>query len=184
MNNLLHPKNIKNLISGVKLKKYQVNRDARGFLVETFKPTWKDIFNNKNPLGQCYYSVTKPGFARDEDKWHYHPHQTDRFAVIKGNAVFALYDSREESPTKGILNLFLMGEKNGDENQYLLSIPPNILHSFCVMGNEDCILLSFPTHVYSKTEELRIPFSKANVKLVNGDLFNWKAIQDHYNKYF
>lgn len=184
MHDLLHLKNKKNIISGVKLQKYKVNRDKRGMLVEVFKPTWKNVLNNKSPFGQSYYSITKPGFARDENRWHFHPNQTDRFTIIKGNVVFALYDLRKNSKTNGVLNLFLMGEKKGDENQFLLSIPPNVLHSFCVMGDEECILLSFPTHIYNLSEELRIPFSEVKVLLPNGEPFSWYAIRSHYNKYF
>lgn len=184
MHNLLHFKNKKNIIFGVKLQRYKVNRDKRGMLVEVFKPTWRNILNEKEPFGQSYYSITKAGFARDENRWHYHPNQTDRFTAIKGNAVFALYDLRKNSKTKGVLNLFLMGEKNGDKNQFLLSIPPNVLHSFCVMDKEECILLSFPTHIYSSSEELRIPFSKVKVSLADGKPFSWDAIRSHYSKYF
>lgn len=181
---LLHFKNKKNIILGVKLQKYKVNRDKRGMLVEVFKPTWKNILNEKEPFGQSYYSITRPGFARDEKWWHLHPNQTDRFTVIKGNALFALYDLRKNSKTKGVLNLFLMGEKNGDENQFLLSIPPNVLHSFCVMGNKDCILLSFPTHIYNSSEELRISFSEARVLLADGEPFSWNLIRSRYKRYF
>ena len=169
-----------NIIAGVKIFKLKVNRDDRGLLVENLKASWPEIFNENLPFGQNYCSVTNPGFARDEDLWHQHPTQTDRFVVIKGNAVFTLFDSRPNSKTQGVLNLFLMGEKNGDDNQYLLTIPPGVLHGFCTVGNEPCYLLGFPTLVYNPQEEGRVPFSQAGVAFPGGTPFSWTSIREAF----
>ncbi len=171
------------LIDGVVLRQLKVNRDPRGLLVETLKESWNDVFHRPDlQFGQNYCSVTLPGFARDEDRWHNHPtKQTDRFVVIKGSAVFALYDWRKDSPTHKKLNLFLMGEKNGDEDQFLLLIPKNVLHGFCTVGNEPCYLLGFPDHVYDPLEEGRIPFGEVNATLPNGQPFSWEAIRTHFS---
>ena len=172
----------KNLIEGVKLFKLKVNQDQRGMLVETFKINWEEIFNKELPLAQSYFSLTNPGFARDEDRWHYHPtKQTDRFVVIKGNAVFALYDWREGSKTLGVLNLFLMGERNGDDNQYLLLIPRNVLHGFCTVGQEPCYLVSYITTLYDPAEEGRISFEEAGVKFSDETPFSWKKVREEFN---
>ena len=176
--------NQKNLISGVVLHKLAVHRDPRGSLVETLREDWVDVFERPNfQFGQSYFSVTNPGFARDEDKWHVHrTKQTDRFVVLSGNAVVALYDWRKESKTYNKLNLFLMGETNGDDNQYLLRIPINVLHAFAAVGEKPCGLLSFPDHLYDPSEEGRIPFSEVNAKLPDGTLFSWDVIRKQFTK--
>lgn len=170
--------NQENIIADVKIFKLKVNRDQRGLLMENLKTSWQEIFNKELPFGQNYCSVTNPGFARDENLWHQHPDQTDRFVVIKGNAVFALFDVRPNSKTKDVLNLFLMGEKNGDDNQYLLTIPPEVLHGFCTVGNEPCYLLGFPTLVYDPKQEGRVPFTKAGVTFTDGTPFSWASIRE------
>lgn len=172
-------KNQKNLIDGVTLHKLTIHRDERGSLVETLKKDWKDVFNtNTISFAQSYFSVTLPGFARDENQWHNHPtKQIDRFVTLQGNAVVALYDWRKGSPTYGVLNLFLMGEVNGDDNQYLLLIPTKVLHAFCVVGEKSCLLASFPSHLYSPKEEKRIPFSAVNVLFPDATPFNWDRIR-------
>lgn len=180
MLNFLTHDHRENIIKDVKTYKLKVNRDQRGLLMENLKNTWREIFNENLPFGQNYYSMTNPGFARDEDLWHQHPTQTDRFVVIKGNAVFALFDSRENSATKGILNLFLMGEENGDDNQYLLIIPPQVLHGFCTVGNQPCYLLGFPTLAYEPKEEGRVPFAQAKVRLPDAKLFSWQSIREAF----
>ena len=104
------------IIKDVVIKPLKVNRDKRGILVETLSNKWQDVFGSqKLPFSQTYFSITKSGVARDKDRWHYHPtKQIDRFVVVKGDIVIALYDWRKGSKTKDLLNLFKMGESNGD----------------------------------------------------------------------
>lgn len=169
--------NQKDLIDGVKLHKLIVNKDPRGSLTEIAKMNWGQLYNDKLPFAQTYCSITMPSYARDEDKLHFHPTQWDRFVVMKGNAVFALFDPRENSPTKGILNLFLMGEENGNEGQYALLIPKEVFHGFACVGNEPIYLLGFPTLLYNPEEEGRITFEQGNIRFSDGDLFSWERVR-------
>ena len=100
------------LIHDVVTHQFQVNRDSRGTLTETLKTTWTDVYHpTTRPFTQMYFSQTQPGIPRDTDQWHVHPSgQEDRFFVIQGTIVTAIYDARPNSPTQGQLNLFLMGE--------------------------------------------------------------------------
>lgn len=172
----------KDLIDGVVLRKLAIRRDHRGLLVETLRDDWSDVFEQpERQFGQSYCSVTLPGFARDEDRWHNHPtQQIDRFVILKGNAVVAIYDWRKESKTFGRLNLFLMGEKNGDDDQYLLLIPQGVLHGFCTVGSKPCYLVSYPTHHYAPSEEERIAFNKVKVVFPDGTPFSWEKIREQF----
>lgn len=159
------------LIKDVVAYPLKVNKDERGILVEVLKRDWRKIFSKKRPFAQCYYSKTRPGLARDEDRWHYHPtKQEDRFVVVQGEIVLVLYDWRKNSSTYGQLNLFKM---TGSE-PYLLLIPKNVLHCFKVTSNKPAILLNFPTTLYDKKEEGRIAFEK--VKLSDGSHFSWEKL--------
>lgn len=179
--NFLDLNNQKGLINEAKLFKLKINQDQSGVLVETLKNTWSEVYNQNLPFAQAYYSVTPPGLARDENLWHCHPtKQVDRFVIIKGNAVLALYDWRRESKTFGVLNLFLMGEKNSDENQFLLLIPKNVLHGFLSVGPDPCYLLNYPTSLYDKMEEGRIPFAKAGVTFEDSKPFSWALIREAF----
>lgn len=168
------------LVDGVVVHPLTVNRDDRGTLTEALKSSWKDVYEEQNrPFAQMYFSETQPGVARDEDRWHYHPGgQEDRFGIIKGDIVVALYDDRKESPTYQQLNLFLMGEGQGDMGQYLLLIPPRVLHGFVVVSQQPAILVNYPTRLYDPTEEQRIPFGE--VKLKDGSSFSWQAIREQF----
>lgn len=167
-------------MDGVVIRPLQVNRDPRGTLTETLKITWKEICDQKKrPFTQMYFSKTLPGVARDEDKWHFHPRgQEDRFAVLAGDIVIAIYDRRKDSPTKDFLNLFLMGESQGDTGQYLLLIPFRTLHGFVVVSKKPTVLINYPTRLYDSREEKRIPFTEE--KLPDGSIFTWDLVRKHF----
>ena len=111
---LLNLKNREDLIKDVYLHPLKVNRDEAGILVETLKSNWPaEIYDpNQKPFAQQYYSITSSGIARDENEWHVHKSQEDRFLCPKGNIVVAVFDNRSSSPTSGYLNLFGIGDYN------------------------------------------------------------------------
>lgn len=167
------------LIKDVVVHPLKVNRDKRGILVETLKTNWPDLYKPRWPFAQTYYSITYSNIARDEDRWHVHPKkQVDRFVVVQGNVVFALYDLRKESTTFGLLNLFKMGESNGDQGQYALLVPKNVLHCFLVVSKKTAIILNYPNQIYDQKEEGRIPFNK--LKLTDGSFFSWNNIRKEF----
>lgn len=170
-----------NLIDGVVLHKLQIHADTRGMVFEALHPQWNDVFTSSLPFGQSFISVTFPGQARDETDWHNHLTQVDRFIILSGDAVFALFDWRKNSPTANRLNLFLMGESNKND-QYLLLIPKNVLHSFAVVGKKPCILAGYPTTTYNPKGQQRIAFPDADVALDNKQLFSWNIIREEYQK--
>lgn len=168
------------LIKDVLLYRLKVNRDESGILVETLRKDWKDIYGTNREFTMQYYSVTRPGIARDEDVWHYHPNvQEDRFFVVKGEIVVAVFDNRSESPTKGVLNLFYM---QADKDPYILLIPKRTLHGFLVVSKEPAVLLNFPTSLYDPKEEARISFEEAQVKVGNGSLFSWDQVRKFFSR--
>lgn len=166
------------LIKDVILYPLKMNKDESGVLVETLRRDWKEIYGPGREFAMQYYSITPSGLARDENLWHYHPTvQEDRFLVVQGSIVAAVADNREESETKGILNLFLM---KFDEDPYILLIPKRTLHGFMVISKESAVLLNFPTALYNIKEEERIKHEDAKIKFQDGSLFNWESIRNHF----
>jgi len=179
MMKLMDLKNKEGLINEVVLFPLKVYRDKRGFLVEALKTEWTEVYGENRPFAQNYFSKTEIGVARDEDTWHVHKtKQEDRFVVVEGDIVVALFDGRKESSTYRSLNLIGMGEANGDNGQFLLLIPKNVLHCFCVISAKPAILLNYPTTLYDPDEEGRIPFAEAGAKLADGREFSWKIVRE------
>lgn len=163
------------LIYDVLLYPLKINKDESGVLVETLRRDWKEIYGPDREFAMQYYSITPPGLARDENVWHFHPRvQEDRFLVIQGSIIVAVADNREDSQTKGVLNLFLM---KFDEDPYILLIPKRTLHGFMVVSKTPAILLNFPTALYNPKEEGRIPHTEAKVKFPDGSYFSWEEIR-------
>lgn len=168
------------LIQGVFVYPLRVNKDegSGGILIETLRKDWPEIYGGSRDFSMQYLSVTESGIARDEDVWHLHPnYQEDRFLLARGEVVTAIADSREDSPTKGALNLFY---QKAYENPYIVLIPKNTLHGFLVVSKEPAILLNFPTGLYNPQEEGRIPYSQAQVKTETGELFTWDLVRKEF----
>lgn len=175
---LKNKENVK-LIKDVIVYPLKVNRDGSGILVETLRRDWKDIYGKGREFSMQYYSVTDSGVARDEDVWHYHPNQEDRFIVVQGEIITAVADNREDSETLGLLNLFYM---QADQDPYILLIPKKTLHGFMVVSKTSAVLLNFPTSLYNPKEEKRVPYSEAQIILPDGNTFSWELVRKEFKR--
>lgn len=125
------------MIEGVRTKELKVIPDERGLLMEMLRCD-DDIFQQ---FGQVYLSVVYPGVVKG---WHYHKVQTDNFVIVKGMAKVVLHDTRDESPTRGEITEFFLGERNPK----LIVVPPLVLHGMKGIGLEPAYLVNVPTHPY------------------------------------
>jgi dTDP-4-dehydrorhamnose 3,5-epimerase len=130
-------------IHGVIVNELVTHADERGFFRELIRETDEGF----ERFGQWSHSLMYPGVTK---AWHVHQRQTDWWYVI-GAIKAALYDTREDSPTKGQLMELLMG----DGNPNCLKIPPGVAHGCRAL--ERSHLLYVTSHVYSPEDEGRIP---------------------------
>ncbi len=160
------------LIEGVVLRKLIIHKDASGSLVETLRSDWADVFNNNGlNFTMQYMSVTPPGVARDEDQWHLHKHQKDRFICASGRIVTAIFDPRQESKTKDELNLFVMGPEK-EKEMYLVIIPEDTYHGFMAISQKPAYLLNFPTQIYNPDDEGRAQHKNE---------LSWQKVRDDFS---
>lgn len=136
------------LIEGVKTKSLRVIPDERGNLMEILRKD-DEIFIK---FGQVYMTTVYPGVVK---AWHYHKFQHDNFCVLRGMIKLVLYDPREDSPTKGLINEFFIGI----HNPVLVHIPPLVYHGFKGISPEEAIVINIPTEPYNREnpDEHRIP---------------------------
>lgn len=137
------------LIEGVQTKKLRLIPDDRGFLMEMLRSDWPEF----ERFGQSYITACYPGVIK---AWHYHKKQTDHFVCVSGMAKVVLFDDREGSPTKGLINEFHIGYLN----PILVKIPPFTYHGFTAEGTDTALIVNFPTELYNYQEpdEFRLPF--------------------------
>jgi dTDP-4-dehydrorhamnose 3,5-epimerase len=147
------------MIHGVQVKSLRVHIDDRGFLME--------MLREDDPMyerfGQVYITACKRGVAK---AWHYHRQQTDHFVCVAGTALVALYDGREESPTRGTVQEFsLPAPPSQDAEPLLLRIPPLVVHGFTAIRCEEARLINIPTrpYRYDAPDEYRYPWNSPDI---------------------
>jgi dTDP-4-dehydrorhamnose 3,5-epimerase len=167
-------------IAGVTLRDLRVNRDPRGTLTELLRADWPDLYGGEMPFAQVYTSTTALGVARDEDRWHVHRHQTDRFYCLAGRIVVAISDARAGSATRGQVMLVELAAGTDAPAPLVVTIPPGTLHGFVVTSAGPATLLNFPNRLYDPTDEGRLPFADARVELPDGSPFSYDAVRALY----
>ena len=127
------------LIEGVGVRAGRVIPDERGRLGEIMRADdpWFEKF------GQTYFTTTFPGVVK---AWHFHRKQTDHFYVIKGTVKVALFDGREGSATKDVLNEVYLGEHNPG----LLRIPPGVWHGWMCTSADEAYILNVVSEMYDR----------------------------------
>lgn len=141
-------------IDGVKVRKLRLIPDDRGWLMELLRKDWEEF----EQFGQAYVTTCYPGVVK---AWHYHKLQTDHFACVNGVAKVALYDAREDSPTKGTVNEFFLGVLN----PILVKIPALVYHGFTAVGTEAATIANFPTALfnYKQPDEYRVAYDDPSI---------------------
>ena len=131
-------KNTSKLIQGVKTKKLRLIPDERGWLMEVLRSDDSEFFKK---FGQVYVSATYPGVVK---AWHYHKQQIDNFACITGMVKLVLIDTRDESPTKNVVNEFFLGA----QNPTLVQVPNLVYHGWKCISTEVSTVVNVPTELY------------------------------------
>jgi dTDP-4-dehydrorhamnose 3,5-epimerase len=142
------------IIDGVMIKQLKVIPDERGRVMEMLRCDDKLFIK----FGQVYYTTAYPGIVKG---WHYHKKQIDNFVVVKGMMKVVLYDRREDSPTKGEINEFFMG----DHNPILLQIPIGVLHGFKCISENEAMVINITTEPYNREnpDEYRVDPKSNNI---------------------
>ncbi|HSN91171.1 MAG TPA: dTDP-4-dehydrorhamnose 3,5-epimerase family protein [Anaeromyxobacteraceae bacterium] len=124
-------------IDGVRVKPLKVIPDERGRLMEMLRRD-DDLFIE---FGQTYLTTMYPGVTK---AWHYHKLQHDHFVCVRGMIKLVLYDDREGSATKGVVNEIFLG----DHDQKLVQIPPLVWHGFKNIGETEALIVNVVTRPY------------------------------------
>ena len=148
------------MIDGVLLKKLDIISDERGKILHMMRSD-DDIYEK---FGEIYFSLVYPGVIKG---WHLHKEMTLNYAVPVGLIKLVLYDDRENSPTKGQINEFYIGENN----YCIVKIPKMIWNGFKGIGITPSLVANCSTLAHDPDEIIRKdPFSKEipyNWELIN-----------------
>lgn len=130
----------KRRIDGVQVKQLRSIPDERGWLMEILRCDETELLPK---FGQVYVSATYPGVVK---AWHYHKNQVDNFACIAGMVKLVLVDTRESSPTNGVVNEFFIGTLN----PMLVQVPNLVYHGWKCISTESSLVVNVPSEPYDR----------------------------------
>ena len=123
-------------IPGVVINKLNRFKDARGWLSELFRED--ELPERFHPV-MGYLSVTHPGVARGP---HEHITQSDCFCFLSGKFRLTLWFRSETGILKEVYEM-------GEENAFLVIVPPGVVHAYENIGEQDAFVLNFPDKLYA-----------------------------------
>ena len=141
-------------IDGVWVKDLKVIPDERGRLQEILRADDEGFLK----FGQVYLSATYPGVVK---AWHLHKVQDDNFCCVKGMVKLVLYDGRDDSPTKGTVTEYFLGE----HNPQLVRVPAGVYHGWKCISSDESLVVNIPTEPYNyeSPDEYRAPWDTPDI---------------------
>jgi dTDP-4-dehydrorhamnose 3,5-epimerase len=137
------------MIEGVKVKKLEKILDERGYIAHFMRADDPDF----QQFGEVYFAAAFPGAIKG---WHIHKKMTLNYVCVVGNAKVVLYDHRPDSPTKGTIEEYFIGE----DNHSRLTIPPGVANAWTPIGGQKAVLANCATESHTPGEMDRIdPFA-------------------------
>lgn len=130
---------LQDLIHDVELRDVRNVLKNNGVLTEIYRRDWG--FANQT-VDQVFQVMLEPGAV---SAWHTHQNTTDRLFCTYGRIRIVLYDAREGSPTRGVVNVF----HSGSERPQLMVLPPGIWHGVQNIGSGPAMLINLVDRAYS-----------------------------------
>lgn len=169
----------------VEVRRLRWHNDTRGSLVEAHRASWHDgrgAVEPRNTLGevsQVYISTTVEGVVKG---WHLHARQTDRFTVLRGSILLALYDIREHARAIHRKDRAAMPKVhelvlNAERGPSQVTVPAGWAHGWMALhGYGEAVVLNAVSHEYDGTDEWR---RAANAGPAEGSWpYDWRRNRD------
>ena len=132
------------LIAGVKITPKRKICDDRGAIFH--------MLRNDDPeftqFGEVYFSKVYPGVVK---AWHIHKKMALHYLIVVGSIRLALFDDRENSPTKGVYQEIFLDEADSK----LVTIPRLVWNGFKGIGAAPSIVANCSTEPHDPDEILR-----------------------------
>jgi len=117
----------------------------------------RNFDNGFNGFGEVYISTVKYEVVK---AWKKHFKMTSNFVVPVGKIKLVIFDDRENSTTKGMLNEFILSV----DNYYRLTIPPNLWYGFKGLDEGLNMLINVANIPHDPLEQTNETLSYLNYK--------------------
>jgi dTDP-4-dehydrorhamnose 3,5-epimerase len=133
------------MIEGVSIRQLLQIPDERGKVMHMLKST----DGHFQEFGEIYFSTVFPGAIKG---WHIHSRMTLNYAVPIGRIKLVLYDDRETSSTKGMIQEVFIGP----DNYVLVTVPPMVWNGFKGVGLEQSLVANCASIPHDPNEISRL----------------------------
>ncbi len=118
--------------------------DERGTILHMLRSTDPHFIQ----FGEIYFTTVYQGVVKG---WHRHREMTLNYACIHGRVKLALFDERDGSPTRGVVQEVFLGP----DNHGLVVIPPGIWTGLKGMSQPFAIVANCCTHPHDPSRTTR-----------------------------
>ena len=132
------------MIHDVKITPLKIISDQRGKVMHMLRSDSK-VFSQ---FGEIYFSTI---FFDVIKAWHLHKEATLNYACVKGKVRLVLFDNRDKSPTQGIYQELILGQKD----YFLVTIPANVWNGFKGIDKSESIVANCLTIPHNEKEMVR-----------------------------
>jgi dTDP-4-dehydrorhamnose 3,5-epimerase len=119
------------IMQGVIVRPLKIIADERGRVMHMLRSD-SELFLQ---FGEVYFSIINRGFIKG---WKKHSKMTQHYAVPVGNIKLVLYDGRDDSSTRGMIQEVYIGEGN----YCLVRIPPAVWYAFRAEGARGALIVN------------------------------------------
>ena len=140
------------IIEGVIITPINKICDDRGRIMHILKSSDKEF----TKFGEVYCSTIYPGIVKG---WHIHKEMTLNYVVLSGMIKFVLYDDREISPTKGVIQEICIGE----HNYCRITVPPMVWNGFKGLGISEAMVVNTTDLPHDPNEIMRCDPHQNNI---------------------
>jgi dTDP-4-dehydrorhamnose 3,5-epimerase len=130
-------------IEGVVVRALRKIPDVRGTIMHGVRSD-----NILNDFGEVYFKKLYAGIING---WHVHESLILNYICVCGMMKVVLYDMREDSATRGVIQEVFMG----DDNYVLLHVPPGIANASCVICGDFSILCNVASAAHDPSAKYR-----------------------------
>jgi dTDP-4-dehydrorhamnose 3,5-epimerase len=152
-------------IQGVVIQSSVTHEDERGTLCEILSPERPP---HPAPLVYVYQFTIRPGKIKG---WHVHHLHDDRIFISQGHVKVVLYDTRQDSPTFGMVNEIYRTELD----RAIMVIPAFVFHAHQNVGSTEALFISMPTRPYNHRDPdvYRLPIGTDQIPYTFEDRKGW-----------
>lgn len=130
------------IIDGVKISELRQIGDKRGSVLHLLRCDDPDF----TAFGECYFSEVLPNSTK---AWKRHHRQTQNFAVPVGQIKLVIFDARDNSKTKGVLQVIILGRPDA---YFRVKIPNGLWYGFSCISEVPALLANCADLPHDPTE--------------------------------